>query len=177
MQELDGLVLADFPQRAAAFALDIVFVLIVLLTVLVIGGLIRWAIETGADPNQHRNYQIHLEQEANKIIFETLVPVLYFGLFTFFWNGRTPGKRIFGIRVISLVHDQMTLWHSIERALGYGAAALELGFGFFQFFIHPYRRTAQDRLAETIVVKERNYKARFLAGEKAKMQAESAPSL
>jgi len=26
-----------------------------------------------------------------------------------------------------------------------------------QFFIHPYRRCAQDRLAETIVVTERSY--------------------
>jgi len=43
--------------------------------------------------------------------------------------------------------------------LGYGAAALELGFGFVQFFIHPYRRCAQDRLAETIVVTERSYQA------------------
>jgi hypothetical protein len=51
------------------------------------------------------------------------------------------------------------LWHAVERALGYGAAALELGFGFVQFFIHPYRRCAQDRLAETIVVTERSYQA------------------
>jgi len=28
-----------------------------------------------------------------------------------------------------------------------------------QFFIHPYRRCAQDRLAETIVVTERSYQA------------------
>ena len=90
-----------------------------------------------------------------------LVPVVYFGLFTFFGNGRTPGKRLFGVRVASLVHERMSLWHSIERALGYGAAALEFGFGFLQFFIHPYRRTAQDRLAETIVVKEKAYQAKF----------------
>jgi hypothetical protein len=62
------------------------------------------------------------------------------------------------IRVVSLVHRHLTFWHSVERALGYGAAALEGGFGFIQFFIHPYRRCAQDRLAETIVVSERGYK-------------------
>lgn len=38
--------------------------------------------------------------------------------------------------------------------LDYGAAALEQGFGFVRFFIHPHRRTAQDRLAETIGEKE-----------------------
>ncbi len=58
------------------------------------------------------------------------------------------------IRVVSIAHTHLTLWHSVERALGYGAAALEGGFGFVQFFIHPDRRCAQDRLAETIVVTE-----------------------
>jgi len=61
------------------------------------------------------------------------------------------------IRVVSIVHRHLSFWHCVERALGYGAAALEAGFGFIQFFIHPYRRCAQDRLAETIVVTERSY--------------------
>ena len=40
----------------------------------------------------------------------------------------------------------------MERALGYGAAVLELGLGFLQFFWSPNRMCAQDRLAETIVI-------------------------
>jgi uncharacterized RDD family membrane protein YckC len=118
-------------------------------------------LKTDADVHQHRTYNFSLHEEWVKITLEIVAPMLYFGLATFFWNGRTPGKRWFRIRVVSLVHERMSLWHSIERALGYGAAALEGGFGFLQFFIHPYRRTAQDRLAETIVVKERAYRARF----------------
>jgi hypothetical protein len=46
----------------------------------------------------------------------------------------------------------MGLWQSIERALGYGAAVLEVGVGFAQFFWDRNRMCAQDRLAETIVV-------------------------
>jgi uncharacterized RDD family membrane protein YckC len=48
----------------------------------------------------------------------------------------------------------MTIWHSFERALGYGASVLEFGFGFIQYFIHPNRRTVHDRIAETIVIRE-----------------------
>ena len=161
MQDLDGLVLADFWQRAGAFAADLALAAVVVAIVLMLWGGARWAIETGADVNQHRTYHISLHEEWAKIVFQIVVPVLYFGLTTFFWNGRTPGKRLFGVRVVSLVHERMSLWHSIERALGYGAAALEFGFGFLQFFVHPDRRTAQDRLAETIVVKERAYQERF----------------
>ena len=79
---------------------------------------------------------------------------LFLGLSNYLGNGRTLGKRLVGIRVVSLVHRRLSLWHSFERALGYGASTLELGFGFFQYFIHPYRRTVHDRIAETIVVRE-----------------------
>ena len=161
MEELDGLPLADFWPRAAAFLTDLALAAVTVAIILFLWGLARWAIETGADVSQHRTYHISLREEWAKATFEIVVSVLYFGLTTFFWNGRTPGKRLFRIRVVSLVRERMSLWHSIERALGYGAAALELGFGFLQFFIHPYRRTAQDRLAETIVVKESAYRARF----------------
>jgi hypothetical protein len=50
----------------------------------------------------------------------------------------------------------LTLWQSIERGLGYGAAVLEGGVGFVQFFWDKNRQCAQDRLAETIVVDVRN---------------------
>lgn len=55
------------------------------------------------------------------------------------------------IRVISLTHARVTFWQSVERALGYGASFLELGFGFAQFFINRNRQCAHDRIAETVV--------------------------
>ena len=82
------------------------------------------------------------------------VLIAYFGLATFLGQGQTPGKRLLRIRVVSLTHGHVSLWHALERALGYSASALELGFGFLQYFIHPNRQTVHDRIAETIVVKE-----------------------
>lgn len=83
----------------------------------------------------------------------TLWLVLYFGLFLRFANGLTPGNRLLGIQVVSLTHDRLSFWQSVERALGYGASALEGGFGFFQYFLNPNHQCAHDRLAETIVVR------------------------
>ena len=80
---------------------------------------------------------------------------MYFGLTTYVGKGRTPGKWLLNIRVVSLVHERLGLWHSIERALGYGASALEFGFGFAQYFVHSNHRTVHDRIAETIVVADR----------------------
>ena len=69
--------------------------------------------------------------------------------------GQTLGKRLMGIRVVSVVHEKIGFWHSVERALGYGASFLEFGFGFLQYFIDPNRRTVHDRIAETIVIQDR----------------------
>jgi uncharacterized RDD family membrane protein YckC len=177
LRELDGLELAGFWQRAAAFLID-GFIMAVLLSVVLTLGLhgLRNLREMQGNsgpaeyhlpvvkelpaPGGMKVQVINIEgNESIHLAATVIVPVLYCGIFLWAGNGRTPGKRLMKIRVVSLAHRHMTLWHSVERALGYGAAALELGFGFAQFFIHPYRRCAQDRLAETIVVTERSYQA------------------
>jgi uncharacterized RDD family membrane protein YckC len=184
LHKLDGIELAGFRQRACAFVID--WILIYLVTVpIMVGGTLLYlkALEAraGHTLDTKVNFNLRpgkfqatssdaelakrLNEEWIHLVYEIAVPVLYFGLFTWRGKGRTPGKRLMKIRVVSIAHPHLTLWHSIERALGYGAAALEGGFGFVQFFIHPYRRCAQDRLAETIVVTERGYQQLHMAAE------------
>jgi uncharacterized RDD family membrane protein YckC len=179
LRELDGLELAGFWRRAVAFLIDC-FLMAVLLSVLTTVGFnelqhLRQMGDSGPAayhlpvvkelrvPMIHGGMKLQLiDIEGNEVIHvaaTVVVPVLYCGVFLWAGKGRTPGKRLLKIRVVSLAHRHITLWHAVERALGYAAAALELGFGFVQFFIHPYRRCAQDRLAETIVVTERSYQA------------------
>jgi uncharacterized RDD family membrane protein YckC len=87
-------------------------------------------------------------------LFKVIWFILYFGLIAWKTNGLTPGKRLLRIRIVSLTHDRISLWQATERALGYGASALEGGFGFIQYFIHPNHCCVHDRIAETIVVRE-----------------------
>jgi uncharacterized RDD family membrane protein YckC len=183
--ELDGIELASFQQRALAFLIDWIIVSIVVsaFAIVIAAGFLAYMHRQGrsmadithmvttsqdgdkVDVAVHGATKVttyHVDEhskagEATKVVFDVLVPVLYFGILLWCGKGRTPGKRLLQIRVVSLMHRHITFWHSVERALGYGAAALEGGFGFVQFFIHPYRRCAQDRLAETIVVTERGY--------------------
>jgi uncharacterized RDD family membrane protein YckC len=125
--------------------------------------------EKAEDPARKQHYYVFNDErihhtllgDAIGLFTDIALPILYFGFFLWQGNGRTPGKRLMKIRVVSLVHTHISFWHSAERALGYGAALLEGGFGFAQFFLHPYRRCAQDRLAETIVVTERSYQQKF----------------
>jgi uncharacterized RDD family membrane protein YckC len=141
--------------------------------------------EHSDDPQKHKTYYTFTDSEIHHTILgdainlftDIVLPVLYFGIFLWQGNGRTPGKRLMKIRVVSLVHTRISFWHAVERALGYGAAALEGGFGFIQYFIHPYRRCAQDRLAETIVVTERSYQQKFPPTQPTPPESETAPPI
>lgn len=146
MRTVHGAPLASFARRAGAFVVDFLIAFGLFLVVLIPGGelLVSLGLLTG-DVNLKFDFA-HW--------YSLLFLVFYFALRTYFTNGKTPGKWLFGIRVVSLVHERMTLWHSFESALGYGASVLEFGFGFAQYFIHPNRRTVHDRIAETIVVKQ-----------------------
>ena len=96
--------------------------------------------------------------EAKIKIFKTclgLVPIIYFVITTYITNGQSIGKKILGIKIISIYHHRIGLWHCIERSLGYVASTLELMFGFYQVFWNPNRMTLHDRIAETIVIKTR----------------------
>lgn len=137
---LQGVQLAPFRPRALAFLIDAVLVALLLS----LPGL--WALAQGP-----RTGPLSLSFELGSLA-SVAVAVAYFGLATYFGKGRTVGKYLLGIRVVSLVHSHLSLWHCVERALGYAASSLEAGFGFAQFFTHPNRQTVHDRIAETIVI-------------------------
>lgn len=147
-EALAGKPLAAFVPRAAAFLIDFAIAFFLFAGLLILGSRIAGALgwfETDAPINLKFNFS-----NWYSIVFI----VFYFGLGTYFGNGKTPGKWMLGIRIVSLLHERISFWHSLERALGYGASALEFGFGFVQFFIHPNRQTVHDRIAETIVIKD-----------------------
>jgi uncharacterized RDD family membrane protein YckC len=143
LQELDGLPLATFWQRLLGYAIDLLIALILWAPVEIF-----WRIKVFHQQQVHIVWDFH---EAGNLIFL----LLYFGLANYIGNGRTPGKWVARTRAVSLTQHRLGLWQSIERALGYGAAVLEGGLGFLQFFWSENRMCAQDRLAETIVIDER----------------------
>lgn len=149
---LKGKTLAPFPARAVAFVIDFTLAFFLFSGILIAGSKVLGAM--GAfDTDKHVNLKFNFSNWYSIVFI-----VFYFGLFTYFGKGKTPGKWLLGIRVVSLLHERISLWHSIERALGYGASALEFGFGFVQYFIHPNRQTVHDRIAETIVIYDRRKK-------------------
>ncbi len=77
----------------------------------------------------------------------------YFTLFLAWWHGLTPGKRLFGLQVVRLNGEPITLWVAFERFGGY-AAGVATGFvGFFQVFWDANRQGIHDRIAGTVVIR------------------------
>jgi uncharacterized RDD family membrane protein YckC len=141
INSLKDVPLASFPARSIAFIIDFIIVVIILILT-----------ELPAIINEAAK-GINTKHEINPFHgWSILAFVFYSGLLTYFFKGQTLGKMIMRIKIISLTHDHLSLWHSIERSLGYGASILEGGFGFIQYFIHPNRQTVHDRIAETIVI-------------------------
>jgi uncharacterized RDD family membrane protein YckC len=150
MKELHGLPLASFKSRAGAFFVDFLITAVVCVPLLMFGA--------------HLLQRAGLAKEDLHLDFDfehwySIIPlVAYFSLSVYYGNGQTLGKRLMGIRVVSVVHEKIGFWHAVERDLGYGASFLEFGFGFLQYFIDANRLTVHDRIAETIVIQDRKTK-------------------
>ncbi len=142
---LEGVELASFWRRAAALMIDFAAVIVIFLSFAV--PIMLWEFKHKVDA--------HISFNPFENWYSTLLPVLYCGLVVWRTNGLTLGKWLMGIRIVSLGNERISLWQSVERALGYGASLLEAGSGFIQYGIHPNKQTVHDRIAETIVVRVR----------------------
>ncbi len=98
---------------------------------------------------------------------------LYFTAFTVGWRGYTPGKRLFGIRVIRLDGEPLTTWQCFERFGGYSASLATGLLGFAQILWDKNRQAIHDKIVSTVVIDARA--VRRSASEKPTRGAESAP--
>ncbi len=64
---------------------------------------------------------------------------IYLTLFLALWGGRTPGKKLFGLRVVRLNGQPLGLYMSLERAGGYAAGLATGLLGFAQVWWDPNR--------------------------------------
>jgi uncharacterized RDD family membrane protein YckC len=140
MHALDGLPLATFWQRVLGFLIDLFLAL-----------LLWFPLEFCWRRYLLHETNIDLQWDFHEV-GNVLTMLLYWAACNFLGNGQTPGKWVVRTRAMSLTSDRLGGWQSVERALGYGAAVLEVGLGFAQFFWDRNRMCAQDGLAETIVV-------------------------
>ena len=107
-----------------------------------------------------------LDEERNRGIVDTVIGALdelglgigwsglYFTFFLGFWRGRTPGKRLLRIRVVRLDGRPLGYWVSFERFGGYAASLFTGLEGFARILWDRNRQALEDKLAETVVIRD-----------------------
>jgi len=148
--------LATIRKRSFAFLIDWIIIVLIYFCIIIIFGLFDMNISK-IDVNGIFEVELEIENMHSYLItfmkfFLGLLPVMYFTISFYFFKGRSIGKYFLRIKVISLYHEHIGLWHCIERSLGYFASALEFGFGFIQAYWNPNRMTLHDKIGETIVI-------------------------
>jgi uncharacterized RDD family membrane protein YckC len=148
--------LATIKRRFIAFLIDWIVIILIYCCIIILFALFNMNI---SKINVHGIFDVEIEMDNThpylitilKFLFG-LLPVIYFTISYYYFKGQTIGKYFLRIKVLSLYHEHLGLWHCIERSLGYFASALEFGFGYIQAFWNPNRMTLHDKIGETIVI-------------------------
>lgn len=119
-------------------------------------------LESDTPKNESKGFISWLENLAEELGLGLGWAAFYFSIFTAWWKGQTPGKKLLGMKVIKLDNQPLNLWESFGRYGGY-AAGLATGLtGFLQVFWDPNRQAIQDKISETLVIDLRKPKVPFI---------------
>lgn len=145
-----------FWRRTMAFFIDKLILLFISLLMLFVGLLALWI----GFPAQYREIfpEGILELGIKFVLFYVLMAMLIHMLyFTYFHGtiGRTPGKMIFGLRVVQSTGKEMTLGIGFLRWTGYFVSAI-LYLGFFWIAVDPQKQGWHDKIAGTLVIRTAN---------------------
>jgi uncharacterized RDD family membrane protein YckC len=155
-------ILASIPRRLIAILIDILIIMLLFYLITLGSKLLGFEIKNLLWKNfRHVELEVMNMSTRNSNFFKIIlafIPTIYFTLTTYITNGQSIGKKILGIKIISIYHYRIGLWYCIERSLGYIASTLELGIGFMQIFWNPNRMALHDRIAETVVISYRTKK-------------------
>ena len=148
--------LAGIGSRFLALAIDSLLQVVVVIAVVIVGALMA----SGSRRTDWSGLDRFFSQTIGAIVLVLLPFCLYWGYFAFFevlWQGRTPGKRVAGIRVIHQSGRPMTAIECIGRNLMRGVDILPgmYGVGLICMMCNAQNRRVGDFIAGTIVVHDK----------------------
>jgi uncharacterized RDD family membrane protein YckC len=129
---------AGFWQRAAAFVIDAVLVIVILTPLMVVVFGMR---RISLDPTEHS--------------WDLLAPVAIAAAVIGFWRycGATPGKIALGLRVVDATSGKPpALGRLALRFLAYFVSALPLYLGFVWIGVDRRKQGWHDKIARTVVI-------------------------
>jgi uncharacterized RDD family membrane protein YckC len=146
---------AGFWRRLVAYAIDCFIINIVFIALLLI---VVFALFAGT---ASREDDIRLSALMNQDGLSSLAlaifcffTVLSTAYFTYFHgiNGRTPGKMLLGLQVLSVDGNRISFGISFLRAIGYMVSSIVFCIGFIWAAFDPKKQAWHDKIAATVVV-------------------------
>jgi uncharacterized RDD family membrane protein YckC len=148
---------AGFVSRLVAFVIDIVIVSVAVFVITGLGTLILhfFNLDTVlAEPTPTDTNFIKIFRIIYNVILIIIYLLLIIAYHPFFWmlaEGRTPGKYLMGIQVVTQRGQRLRLGQCLKRFAGYWLSALVLFLGYLSVLIDDDRRSWHDKLAKTSV--------------------------
>ena len=144
---------AGFFTRTVSFLIDL------LVVGFLVGGMV-WIAGT-LDQAFERLIDVRVSLQAIALV---VAPLVALGYFVLLWTlaGRTIGKWLIGLRVVSSTGSTPTVVQSVARVLGYLLSALVLYLGYLWVLVDRRRMAWHDHLAGTHVVYDRSPSRRSL---------------
>ncbi|MBN1667812.1 MAG: RDD family protein [Anaerolineales bacterium] len=149
---------AGFVSRLAAFAIDVVVIALVSVSVTwflsVTASMLQMQQILGFSLQQIAGSQVLIDRLFGPLVVGGLALVYVVGYHVFFWwlTGQTPGKYLLGLRVVTVKGQRVPPWRAALRYLGYILAALPLFVGFVWILVDDRRQGWHDKLAGTCVI-------------------------
>lgn len=105
-------------------------------------------------------FVIHFDIDTENNIFSSLTNILIVLIFVSLWvkwNGKTPGKALLGIKIISIKKDseQITFFQGLIRYFGYILSTILFFVGFIIIAFRKDKRGLHDLISDTCVVYEK----------------------
>jgi uncharacterized RDD family membrane protein YckC len=152
--------LAGIGSRFLALTVDTLLQVVAVVAIIIVGVIIASSTTASDWPMLDRFFS----QTIGAIVMVLLPFCLYWGYFAFFeilWQGRTPGKRIAGIRVIHQTGRPMTAIECIGRNLMRGVDIIPgmYGVGLICMMCNKQNKRLGDFIAGTIVVHDKTIEA------------------
>ena len=147
--------LAGLGSRFGALVVDIALQLATLIVVVIVAAIV--AVFTESFWGSAAGRALSGWVRAGGILMTFAILFGYFILFETVWNGQTPGKKMFRLRVVRDGGYPLTFLASATRNLVRLADFVPMAFaaGALSVFFHPQYKRLGDLAAGTVVVKER----------------------
>ncbi|WP_276863790.1 RDD family protein [Anaerococcus tetradius] len=136
----------DYPYSYAGFFLRLVAFLIDMMVVYALFNIIKVFVPFDIKASV---FSFTIEE-----ILKTLLTLAYFSLMTFFTGGRTLGKMLLGLRVISLSSDKLSFSQVVLREVCGRYVQNKFKLIYIIVGISPKKQSLFDILLDTTVVKE-----------------------